>query len=286
MPLDLPDASIVEQDESASDVRALKCTPTPTIETLFDVIQVCEISLRVVSRHQFDAWVRGPLNSLIPHSGLIVWIHRHDGGSSDLAAIEVASRGGAPSHLSSMDTIRLGSDLRRRWLLAEQVPLLLNAGCVGADLLPRIPESAQIVIHGVEPLFGGAASLFALDCDNRQDFAQVLFMTQLIAPYLQLAVQRLDGAADKSEGISPVRLRPTPAEGLTAREIEVLECMRDGKTNAEIGSVLNISPFTVKSHLQRMFRKLKVSTRTQAVATAFSLKVLDHGNQRTRSFRL
>jgi transcriptional regulator EpsA len=286
MSLDLTAASSVEHNESASDGQALKCTPTPTIETLFDVIQVCEISLRVASRHQFEAWVRGPLNSLIPHSGLIVWTHSHDGGSSDLAAIKVASCGGTLSQLSGKNTIWLGSDLRRQWLMAERVPLLLNAGCVSADLLPRIPEDVQIVIHGVEPLFGGAGNLFALGCDSRQDFAQVLFMTQLIAPYLQLAVQRLDSVADASGGISPVRLRPTSLEGLTVREIEVLECMRDGKTNAEIGSVLNISPFTVKSHLQRMFRKLKVSTRTQAVATALSLKVLDHGNQRTRSFRL
>ena len=38
-----------------------------------------------------------------------------------------------------------------------------------------------------------------------------------------------------------------------------------GKTNAEIGSILDISAFTVKNHLQRIFKKLDVFNRMQAV---------------------
>ena len=39
-----------------------------------------------------------------------------------------------------------------------------------------------------------------------------------------------------------------------------------GKTNSEIGQILDISFFTVKNHAQRIFRKLDVLNRTQAVA--------------------
>ena len=39
-----------------------------------------------------------------------------------------------------------------------------------------------------------------------------------------------------------------------------------GKTNIEIGLILNISTFTVKNHLQRIFKKLDVVNRSQAVA--------------------
>lgn len=287
MSLDLTAASIAGQGESASDVRSLNCTTTPTIETLFDIIQVCEISLRVVSRHQFDAWVRGPLNLLIPHFGLVVWTHRHNAGVRNLATtIEFESGGGVLLQKTNMDTIRLGSELRRRWLMAGQVPLLLNANSVGVDLLPQIPERTQIVIHAVDPLFGGAGNVFAMDCEITQDFTKVLFMTQLIAPYLGLAVQRLDSVTDAPKRSSQVVSRPTSAAGLSGREIEILNRVCDGKTNAEIGAALSISPFTVKSHLQRMFRKLGVSTRSQAVAMALSPKDLDHGNLRTRSFKL
>jgi DNA-binding CsgD family transcriptional regulator len=39
-----------------------------------------------------------------------------------------------------------------------------------------------------------------------------------------------------------------------------------GKTNAEIGSILSISAFTVKNHLQHIFKKLDVYNRMQAVS--------------------
>ena len=39
-----------------------------------------------------------------------------------------------------------------------------------------------------------------------------------------------------------------------------------GKTNDEIGSILDISTFTVKNHLQRIFKKIDVVNRSQAVA--------------------
>jgi DNA-binding CsgD family transcriptional regulator len=45
-----------------------------------------------------------------------------------------------------------------------------------------------------------------------------------------------------------------------------MEWVGKGKTNSEIGMILNISPFTVKNHLQRIFKKLDVMNRAQAVA--------------------
>ena len=39
-----------------------------------------------------------------------------------------------------------------------------------------------------------------------------------------------------------------------------------GKTNAEIGIILSISAFTVKNHMQHIFKKLDVYNRTRAVS--------------------
>ena len=62
----------------------------------------------------------------------------------------------------------------------------------------------------------------------------------------------------------------TPADGgdqsmLSQREKEIMEWVRIGKTNYEIGMILNISAFTVKNHLQRIFKKFDVANRAQAV---------------------
>jgi two-component system NarL family response regulator len=55
---------------------------------------------------------------------------------------------------------------------------------------------------------------------------------------------------------------------LTSREMEVLELIVRGQSNKEIGSSLNISEATVKSHINNILSKLGVTDRTQAATTA------------------
>jgi DNA-binding NarL/FixJ family response regulator len=59
-----------------------------------------------------------------------------------------------------------------------------------------------------------------------------------------------------------------PAEELTPREHEVLQLLAEGKPNKLIGSALFITEVTVKSHVQSLFRKLNVLSRTEALAVA------------------
>jgi DNA-binding CsgD family transcriptional regulator len=58
------------------------------------------------------------------------------------------------------------------------------------------------------------------------------------------------------------------AFGLTLRESEVLYWVAKGKTNRDIGDILGSSPATVKKHLERVYEKLGVETRTAAAAMA------------------
>jgi DNA-binding CsgD family transcriptional regulator len=56
--------------------------------------------------------------------------------------------------------------------------------------------------------------------------------------------------------------------GLTARELDVLRLLAAGRTNAQIGAELYISPKTASVHVTSIFRKLGVSGRAQAAAVA------------------
>jgi DNA-binding CsgD family transcriptional regulator len=60
--------------------------------------------------------------------------------------------------------------------------------------------------------------------------------------------------------------RKNKEPALSERERQVLQWVREGKTNHEIGQILSISPLTVKNHVQRILRKLNVSNRAQAAA--------------------
>ena len=78
--------------------------------------------------------------------------------------------------------------------------------------------------------------------------------------------------ADPTWRLAPRRLRPAEvgsAPTLTAREIQVLEGMSHGRSNAEIGRDLFLSEDTVKTHARRLFKKLGASDRAHAVALGF-----------------
>ncbi|MCM2329720.1 DNA-binding response regulator, NarL/FixJ family, contains REC and HTH domains [Geopseudomonas sagittaria] len=60
---------------------------------------------------------------------------------------------------------------------------------------------------------------------------------------------------------------------LTGREVEVLEWVACGKTNRDIGEILCLSPRTVNKHLEHVYVKLGVETRTAAAALAIAMGV-------------
>lgn len=78
-----------------------------------------------------------------------------------------------------------------------------------------------------------------------------------------LVVMREESDAAVIEGLGA-------AFRLTAREAEVLHWVIKGKTNRDIGDILGLSPRTVHKHLEHVFEKLGVETRTAAAAMAIS----------------
>jgi DNA-binding CsgD family transcriptional regulator len=83
---------------------------------------------------------------------------------------------------------------------------------------------------------------------------------ELLRPFLDALRERFDALA----------AHETNGSGLTDREAEILAWVARGKTNQEIAALLVVSPHTVRKHLEHAFKKLRVHTRTAAVARAFA----------------
>jgi DNA-binding NarL/FixJ family response regulator len=62
---------------------------------------------------------------------------------------------------------------------------------------------------------------------------------------------------------------------LTAREMEILVWLKEGKSSAEIGSQLGVSEDTVKFHLKNVYQKLNATNRSHAVAVALASKLIE-----------
>jgi LuxR family transcriptional regulator, maltose regulon positive regulatory protein len=80
-------------------------------------------------------------------------------------------------------------------------------------------------------------------------------------------------AADSGNG-TPRNGRAPGIEPLSGREVEVLELVAAGRSNAEIAGELYLSVGTVKAHVHHIFGKLLVRNRSQAVARARELRLL------------
>jgi LuxR family maltose regulon positive regulatory protein len=99
--------------------------------------------------------------------------------------------------------------------------------------------------------------------------AMALLLSQLVARGFEINYARqLLFNYEKLDHPSPVKTRPALPTPLSARELEVLALIRAGHTNREIAEELVISIGTVKRHISNMYRKLNVSSRTQALAKA------------------
>ena len=87
-------------------------------------------------------------------------------------------------------------------------------------------------------------------------YVQIL---QLLAPHFMGFYRRAATRRAAANDVSP----------LTPREFEVLTLVAAGKANKEIARELWLSPHTVRSHLEHVFEKLEVGSRSAAVARVF-----------------
>jgi len=90
-------------------------------------------------------------------------------------------------------------------------------------------------------------------------------LDQVLAGRLAIPASLASAAFGRAERPAP---DPLALARLTAREREVLDLVSDGLTNKGIARRLDISPATVKAHVERVIAKLGVADRTQAAVAA------------------
>jgi DNA-binding NarL/FixJ family response regulator len=118
-----------------------------------------------------------------------------------------------------------------------------------------------------------ASSSLAHEVRRARDLGAMGFLPkQVTLAQLAGTVRRVHAGKTSWEHSSSV---PQPLiQALSARELEVLDCLRRGLTNSETGKVLGISDHTVKHHVKAVIDKLEAADRTEAVARGFELGLL------------
>ncbi|MGW6565232.1 LuxR C-terminal-related transcriptional regulator [Streptomyces sp. NPDC054975] len=176
-----------------------------------------------------------------------------DGAEAAVVELEgLADGGGAPLLAAMADTARGALALARH----EPALLPLSRALAGwLDL--RVPyEAAQVRML-----------LAAADRAAGDEEAARLELTAARA-----AFERLGALPDarRAAALLAKRRRHALPGGLTAREAEVLRLVAEGGTNRDIAQALVISEHTVARHLNNIFAKLDVTSRTAATAYAYA----------------
>jgi DNA-binding CsgD family transcriptional regulator len=130
----------------------------------------------------------------------------------------------------------------------------------------RIEHVMAVPIHVdgrflVSFVFNRAGSAFS---DRERDIAE------LVRPHLA-NLYRLGVAIENARALPAEAPFDRAAAPLTPREREVLDWVAAGKTNRDVAAILGASPRTVEKHLERIYEKLGVETRTAAVMRAIKV---------------
>ena len=227
----------------------------------FDVISS---SLAINTPEQFCAWAQGDLQHIFPHGMMIGGIGLIENQGAQIQQLITCNF--PHEYLQTLhETGGLStSPVLIQWIRTRR-PVLFemsahNCKSVWLDNVKR-HGLHNMAAHGQSDVNSHTTSYFSFSKIPGKLTSRHAALLEMLMPHLHVALIRaFKGDQNRAGQLAP----KLPA--LTERELEILKWLGSGKTNWEIAQVLNLSEYTIKSHVQRIFSKLKVNTRAQAVA--------------------
>jgi transcriptional regulator EpsA len=229
-----------------------------------DLSRIIESSREISRPAHLLLWLQGDLQQFLPHQVLIVaWGHFV---TEDVRYNVVTLPGSEINHFPHGEISPLLRRLYGRWVDHGRQAFGVRNSVAPTDgayqmTRERLPSAftcmRSILIHGIRDDHTGRDRLYITMHAEESVRIGSNKALQALMPCIDRVLRR----------ISTLRTHQRDAAGtsLSEREREILDWVRKGKTNLEIGAILGISPFTVKNHLQRIFRKLDVLNRAQAI---------------------
>lgn len=242
-------------------------------ENIFSVIQQ---SYSIETHLDFFTWLQREVNALLPHDMLLAcWGNFNEAtAENNQLSYDVASNlSGISSQIVNNNSLEMNAcllSLHKRWLDNNRCWFVINQldNLVSSDQLQvffpsNFKQLKSLVVYGVTDVRSGNECLYVFFSKENVFNVPDLVMG-MIMPHVDNVLRKIK------------HLQPIDAEGvfsansnlpmLSVRELEVIHWIKSGKTNQEIGVILAISQNTVKSHVKRVFHKLNVTKRAQAIA--------------------
>jgi transcriptional regulator EpsA len=257
-----------------------------TLSELQHLLHAVDESLGVSSHLELFNWLQQGVRPFIPHDIVIAaW------GDFSLGLVRYDLVSALPGlRTDDLDEGVLHpfvSDLFVRWQRSSLTPYAVVSSHgfnthyrSHHELIEKLRVMPSALVHGIKDQRGRHDCLYIFLGPSELGLDRPRTLLRYLLPYVDAAFRQVahlpeqylppvGGAAtlDLHETALPM---PDPDDtdefSLSAREHDIMEWVRAGKTNQEIGMILDISAFTVKNHIQRIFKKLNVVNRAQAVS--------------------
>ena len=234
------------------------------------LIHLIELLGQIKTGAELIAWVEQDLQPVFAHGAFVCGMGKiRDTGVSPIKFFSSNFPVDYLRALKRQDGVYFSAVIQN-WLKTGEAQLLDCTALAGTNLDSGWLQGFQasglqnIAAHGVCDYSRQHASYFSfhqipepLDTHHRR-------LLNLLVPHLHVTLLRIMHTLK-----SNTRSTASPGNrSLTGRELEVLSWVCEGKTSAEIASILSLSASTVRNQIQSILVKLRVSTRSQAAAKA------------------
>lgn len=251
-----------------------------TSEQRINFMDVISGSLRVTHRTHLFNWLQGEFQSLIGHEIMIFGVKSSESDPYDFEFF-TSSRYFGQNQFNQIIQQEKGliAQTLKVWR-KKTMPLFVDNQLTPAEYLnysvmnfdQNILLSSELknfVIHGFGQEHGKLSSVVIFSRLHKPANGTYAKMLELIMPHLHCALIRVTSSSNH-----PIATENNISRLITKRETEVLQWLHMGKTNWEISTILNVSPLTVKNHVQNVIRKLNVLNRSQAAVKAAKLGLI------------
>ncbi len=107
------------------------------------------------------------------------------------------------------------------------------------------------------------------------DYVVKPFILPNLLARIEALLRRSTWQKEKQNNVDLNFIKDGEIEALTTREKEILKMVAQGSSNSDIAEKLFVREVTVKTHLNSIFKKLKVKSRTQAVLLAMQMRIIE-----------
>ena len=244
-------------------------------------IDVLERGAEIKRHVELRDWLQGEVQRYVPHDILMTgW------GNFDEGCVQhdiVSTLPGVRSYAVGTACLPfLLGRMHDRWAASGRVPCRMSftefrylLGSSGfSDLFcESLLRMKSAVVHGIADARSKSDCVYVFLSANEasaggaERAGREAALLSVLVPVIDTALRQISQLPQQQmQPVASARSAAEDTTGLSERETQIMAWVAMGKTNSEIGSILSISGFTVKNHMQRIFQKLNVYNRAQAVS--------------------